>query len=124
MNLFLSRCWTLVRLDIPSLMTSDVPVSLNESHDERGGWGLRIAPSVSLPLNRTTALVLGAVHPSQSEGETEAVLNGAFDREVEGNGTWAKRLNARTVHNAEHELYFHPDDAALISSDLPIRNDS
>jgi len=51
-------------------------------------------------------------------------FNGAFDREAEGNDTWAQRLNARTVHNAEHELYFHPDDAALISSELPTRNDS
>ena len=33
-----------------------------------------------------------------------------------GNDTWAKRLNARTVHNAELELYFHPDDAALVPS--------
>lgn len=124
MNLFLSRYWTLVRFDTPSLITSDAPVSLHDAHDERGEWGFQNAPSVSLPLNRTTALVLGAVYPSQSEGETEALLNGAFDREVEGNDTWVKRLNARTVHNAEHELYFHPDDAALISSELPTRNDS
>lgn len=124
MNLFLSRYWTLVRFDTPSLITSDVPVSLNDAHDERGEWGFQNAPSVSLPLNRTTALVLGAVYPSPSAIETEALLNGAFDREVEGNDTWAKRLNARTVHNAEHELYLHPDDAALISSELPTRDDS
>ncbi|MFI8633578.1 DUF4238 domain-containing protein [Microbacterium sp. NPDC077663] len=124
MNLFLSRYWTLVRFDTPSLITSDAPVSLNDAHDERGAWGFQNAPSISLPLNRTTALVFGAVYPSQSEGETEALLNGAFDREVEGSDIWAQRLNARTAHNAEHELYFHPDDAALISSELRTRNDS
>ncbi|MEW2006394.1 DUF4238 domain-containing protein [Microbacterium sp. NPDC079208] len=124
MNLFLSRYWRLVRFGTPSLITSDVPVSLNDAHDERGEWGFQNAPCISLPLSRTTALVLGAVYPSQSVGETEALLNGAFDSEVEGDDTWAKRLNARTIHNAEYELYFHPDDAALIPSELPTRNDS
>lgn len=124
MALFLSRYWTLVRFDTPCLITSDAPVSLNDVHDELREWGFQNAPSVSLPLNRTTALVLGAVYPCQSEGETEALLNGAFDREVEGNEAWARRLNARTVHNAEDELYYHPDDAALIPSELPTRKDS
>lgn len=122
MNLLLSRYWTLARFDAPSLITSDAPVSLTDASDDRRAWGFQNAPSISLPLNRTTALVLGAVYPSQSESETEALLNGAFDREVEGNDTLARRLNARTVHNAEDELYFHPDDAALIPSELPARD--
>lgn len=124
MNLFLSRYWTIVRFDTPSLITSDAPVSLNDAHDERREWGFQNAPNISLPLNRTTALILGGVYPSQSEEETRALLNGAFDREAEGNDTLAEWLNARTVNNAEHELYFHPDDAMLIPSELPTRSDS
>jgi len=124
MNFALSRYWTLVRFGHPSLITSDVPVSLSDAHDKRGEWGFQNAPSISLPLNRTTALVLGAVHPSQSAVETEALLNGAFDRELKGDKIWAERLNARTVHNAEYELYFHPEDAALMPSEMPTRDDS
>lgn len=123
-NLFLGRYWTLVRFDAPSLFTSDAPVSLNDVHDARGEWGFQNAPSISLPLNRVTALVFGAQYPSQSEEETEALLRGAFDREVEGNETWARRLNARTVHNAERELYFHPDDAGLAPTKLAPRSEA
>lgn len=122
MNLFLSRYWTLVRFDTPALITSDAPVSLNDAHDARGEWGFQNAPSITFPLNRTTALVLGAQYPSQSQADTEALLGGAFDREAVGNDTWANRLNARTVHNAERELYYHPDDAALIPDELPKRD--
>lgn len=120
--LFLSRYWTIVRFDAPALITSDAPVSLNDVHDERDEWGWQNAPSISFPLNRTTALVLGAQYPSQSQTDTEALLRGAFDHEAVGNDTWANRLNARTVHNAENELYYHPDDAALIPDELPTRN--
>lgn len=122
MNLLLSRYWTLVRFDAPALITSDAPVSLNDAHDARGEWGFQNAPSITFPLNRTTALVFGAQYPSQSQADTEALLRGTFDREAVGNDTWANRLNARTVHNAENELYYHPDDAALIPDELPRRD--
>lgn len=79
------------------------------------------AQSISLPLSRTTALVLGATHLSESEDETEALFGGAFDREVLGNDAWEKRLNARTFRNATHASFHHPDDAALVLSELPHR---
>lgn len=120
--LFLGRYWTIVRFDAPALITSDAPVSLNDAHDARGEWGFQNAPSITVPLNRTTALVLGAQYPSQSQADTEALLRGTFDREAVGNDTWANRLNARSVHNAERELYYHPDDAALIPDELPSRD--
>lgn len=119
----LSRYWTLVRFDAPTLIASDAPVSLQDPQDEhQGSWGLLNAPSVSLPLSRSTALVLGAPYPSKSQDETETLLKGAFDRQVAGTTAWARRLNARTVHNAARDLFHHPDDAALVPGELPHRN--
>lgn len=121
MHLLLSRYWTLVRFDAPALITSDAPVSLNDASNARGEWGFQNAPSITFPLSRTTALVLGAQYPARSQVDTEALLRGAFDREAVGNDTWANRLNARTVRNAENELYYHSDDEALLPLALPRR---
>ncbi len=118
----LARSWTLVRFKVPTLIISDVPVSLNDVQDGAcGNWGLLNAPSISLPLNRTTALVFGTTYPSKSEKEVKKLLEGTFDQEVVGNEAWASWLNARTVHNAYRALFHHPDDGALIPSEFPLR---
>ncbi|PRZ12015.1 uncharacterized protein DUF4238 [Nesterenkonia sandarakina] len=115
----LGRYWTLVRFDAPTLITSDAPVSLHDVEDGPRRWGLLNAPSISLPLSRTTALVFGATYSLESEDDAEALLGGAFDQVVQGDNVWKKRLNARTVHNATRTLFHHPDDATLIPSELP-----
>lgn len=116
---FLARQWTLSRFVAPTFITSDAPVSLHDVEDGHSRWNLLDAPSVTLPLSRTTALVLGGIYPSRSLSETEVLMNGAFDREVVEEGTWAARLNARTVHNSARALFHHPDDAALVPTELP-----
>lgn len=118
----LARYWTLVRFDVPTLIASDAPVSLDDVRDgAHCRSGLLNAPSISLPLSRTTALVLGATYPSESQDETKALLRGVLDREAVGNDAWANRLNSRTVHNAARALFHHPDDGALVPSELPRR---
>ncbi|GAB7303712.1 DUF4238 domain-containing protein [Clavibacter michiganensis] len=116
----LARRWSLIKLDIPSLITSDAPVSLNDVRDGRPGpWGLLNAPTISFPLSRTMALILAKAVPAQTRLDMEAVVNGAFDSVVVGTGEDAKRLNERTAHNAGLAVFHHPSDEALVPTTLP-----
>jgi hypothetical protein len=116
----LARRWHLVKFDVPSLITSDAPVSLNDVRDGRPGpWGLLNAPTISFPLSRRMALLLAKPVPAQTRLEMEAVVDGAFDSVVVGTGEDARRLNERTAHNAGLAVFLHPNDEALLPTTLP-----
>lgn len=117
---FLACRWTLVRFDTPSLIVSDAPVSIADVSDgHRGSRGLLTTPTITVPLSRRTALVMGEAPPTRPRITVAAVVSGAHDKEVTGSAVSARYFNGRTVFNAARALYHHPDDAALVPTDLP-----
>lgn len=116
----LARPWTMVRFDTPSLLTSDAPVSLHDVSDGRPGrWGLLNAPTITVPLSRTTALLLAKPVETRTRIEVEAVAHGNFDSAAAGTAKYARHLNERTAHNAARALFHHPDDGAIVPKTLP-----
>jgi hypothetical protein len=116
----LARRWNLVRFDTPSLLTSDAPVSLHDASDGRPGrWGLLNAPTITVPLSRTTALLLADPVQARARIEVEAAAHGKFDSVAAGKAKDARHLNERTAHNAAQALFHHPDDEAIVPRTLP-----
>lgn len=113
------RRWKLIRFDEPALLTSDVPVSLDNPGREHGRSGLLTARTLAYPLSRDAALVLGDYAPVRAKVEAKAIARGRFDSRAEGSKTDQEWVNDRTVHSARTALFHHPDDAMLVPAVLP-----
>ncbi|WP_082450822.1 DUF4238 domain-containing protein [Microbacterium sp. Leaf203] len=119
------RRWKLIRFDEPALLTSDVPVSLDNPGRAHGRSGLLTARTLAYPLSRQAALVLGDYVPVRAKVEANAIARGRFDSLANGSTTDQEWMNARTVHSARTALFHHPDDVALVpNSAAELRSDA
>lgn len=117
---FVACRWTLVRFDAPCLILSDAPVGIADVSDgHRASRGLLTTPTITVPLSRRTALVMGDAPPTRPRLTVAAVASGEYDRSVPGTTLPARYFNQRTAFNAARALFHHPDDAAFVPDNLP-----
>jgi hypothetical protein len=95
--------WSVMRWEHRSILTTDSPVLLvpQEGTPQWRGVGLYTAGSIWFPVDRRTALVLGA--PPNGERHDRLPLRASV--------TSARRLNTALVGSAHRRLYHHPDDS-------------
>jgi hypothetical protein len=91
-----SRRWRLLEFDEPRLLTSDEPVALWSP--EGAPAGVRNAPAIWLPLDRTHALGL---------------VRAGAEKIVSGSPTRARIINVAVAEQAERWIFHHPDDDPL-----------
>lgn len=97
----LNRYWSICRLPVPGLFTSDSPIIRYQKPQSRvAGYGVGIgnADEIWLPLDRQTVLML---HSEEIIGERIIPADDEYGID---------QFNQMTVNHAVDEVYFHPDD--------------
>jgi hypothetical protein len=90
---YFGRSWALIRFSRKRLLTGDAPLSLLPNPaTPNAGVGIGNAWAILFPMSHTTA-----------DGSTH--LAGVF--------------NGATINNARERIFYHPDDASMIPSELP-----
>lgn len=107
-----SMHWNVIRFNRKRLLTSDHPVGLMP---HRGtppwmGTGLFTAEYISLPLSRSTALLVQPLLPDDPRIPEEQPLVPT--------ARFANHLNQLTTHAADRWVYHHPDDDPTGGLDL------
>lgn len=117
---FTGRPWGLFRFDRRSLLTCDTPVSLMPDPAAlNGAAGLLATPGIVFPLTRKVGLILASAEPLIGRTPVEEVRRGRMDFEMEPTTSDAKAINASTLGNTREWIFHHPDDAHLVTVDLP-----
>lgn len=106
-----TRAWSVVRFDMPSLIGCDTPVcGVSPSGQLTPPAALLKADRIAYPLGRSTALVLGRPGLGASKAEIRATMDGKSDATIAGSADRQAALNEWTAKNAEEILFHHPDD--------------
>ncbi|MGY1895503.1 DUF4238 domain-containing protein [Nocardia gipuzkoensis] len=116
------RPWTLVRLNMRSLVTCDAPVGLVPRSDAEPemGVGFLTAWGITFPVTRKLGLVMSDVGPMVEAGiPVERVRAGEFDHAEQGTTAYAKPINLSTAQSAGECVYHHPDDGQFLPDPLP-----
>jgi hypothetical protein len=118
----IGRPWRLVRFDLRSLLTSDLPVALvpGKGHEPWRGVGFATAQMITFPLTRKLGLIMGDITPfANANVPVERLRAGDGDSTEPGTTSTAKMINHFTVHSASEYVYHHPDDETVLPSPLP-----
>ncbi|WP_344656736.1 DUF4238 domain-containing protein [Catenulispora subtropica] len=105
-----ARPWTLIRFRRKALITGDCPVVLLDDGAVVGA-GYALAPTVLVPLDRRTALLLSEVAAGVPEGEA--------DVQIAPTAAMARVFNQAIASNAYAAVFHHPDDDPLTGLSLP-----
>lgn len=116
------RPWCLIEFSRRSLLTSDTPVALIPD-DHAGlntGVGYATAWGITFPLSRKKGLLISSPEPLiEANIPVDEVREGKFDLTRPGTTTLARFFNEQAIWNASEAIYHHPEDTALIPSELP-----
>ena len=110
---FYDRQWTVLRAEVPGILTSDQPIALYTEPENRRpfeGIGIATADEVLVPLDRSNVLVAHRLY----DFPTRVVRVSAAD---------LPNLNRQLAQFAHGEVYGHPDDIEKTSTKLLPRPD-
>lgn len=128
-----TRPWSLVRFDRRSLVTSDAPVSLIPSPDNKPweGVGFMTAWGITFPLTRKLGLLMNdpmvmlqgvEQDDPRLQGFRGSVLRGEVDQIQKGTTAMERLFNEYLARSAKEYIYHHPDDGQFVPDDLPEPN--
>jgi hypothetical protein len=107
---YFGRSWALIRFSRNRLLTGDAPVSLLPNPaTPNAAVGIGNAWAILFPMSHTTGLMMFQILASEKQTDTTA----------EGSTYLAGVFNDATINNARERIFYHPDDASMIPSELP-----
>jgi Protein of unknown function (DUF4238) len=109
-SFYFGRSWAVIRFSRKRLLTGDAPVSLlPDPGTPNAAVGIGNAWAILFPMSRTTGLMMFQILAGEKQIDTTA----------EGSTHLASVFNEATINNARERIFYHPDDASMIPSELP-----